>query len=64
MAIVIGQNDVFQDSQSKVQDLSLIVKQKIATLHSDLKKLQDLRDAQQSWNSKTPSQVLSVLLSY
>lgn len=44
------QRNVFEDNQSEVQELSMVVKQKIGILHGDIQRLQQLGDARQGWN--------------
>jgi len=53
---VILQRNVFDDHSSEIQEMTLVVKQKLGLFHNKLKKLQDLKDSHRGW---TQSQVHS-----
>ena len=46
---LIRQRNVFEDHQSEITEMTLVVKQKLGLLHNDLKKLQDLKDSHRGW---------------
>eukprot|EP00906_Rhabdomonas_costata_P003314 RCo005066 len=53
LARLTRQRNLFEDNQAEVQELSLVVKQKIGMLHSDLQKLQQIGEARQGWGGST-----------
>eukprot|EP00667_Euglena_gracilis_P011731 EG_transcript_12005 len=46
---LILQRNVFDDHSSEIQEMSLVVKQKLGLLHNKLKQLQDIKDSHRGW---------------
>jgi syntaxin 5 len=46
---LILQRNVFDDHSSEIQEMTLVVKQKLGLFHNKLKKLQDLKDSHRGW---------------